>query len=277
LDNVADVIREVAAEVIEPRWASLNEGEIWAKSPGEAVTVADEEAEALLAVRLRELLPGTPVVGEEACSARPELLSALGSERAWLVDPLDGTANFIAGSPDWAVMVALVERGLTVASWIWRPVGKVMYIAEKGSGATRNGVPLAHPGSPREPAEMRGAVLARFLDEGTAALVANNACQFRSVLPGRMCAGAEYPAVVEDEQDFALFWRTLPWDHAPGALLANEAGLSARRPDGSAYEPGRPGTGLLVAAGEANWQTVRGALLGPRPPTNSGRPADVNC
>jgi fructose-1,6-bisphosphatase/inositol monophosphatase family enzyme len=261
LESVADIIREVAAEVIEPRWASLNEDEIWAKSPGEPVTVADEEAEAVLAVRLRELLPGTPVVGEEACSADPELLSALGSDRAWLVDPIDGTANFIAGSPDWAVMVALVRHGRTVASWIWRPVGQVMYIAEKGNGATRNGVPLAHPGTPREPADMTGAVLARFLDAGTAAVISKNAGRFRSVLPGRICAGAEYPAVVEDEQDFALFWRTLPWDHAPGVLLATEAGLTARRPDGSAYEPGRPGTGLLVAAGEANWQTVQGALL----------------
>jgi fructose-1,6-bisphosphatase/inositol monophosphatase family enzyme len=113
-DAVADLVREVSAEVIEPRFRLLTEGETRLKEPGEPVTVADEEAEALLTRRLGELLPGVPVVGEEACAADPALRAMLAGERAWLVDPLDGTANFIAGRPDWAVMVALVEYGETL-------------------------------------------------------------------------------------------------------------------------------------------------------------------
>jgi fructose-1,6-bisphosphatase/inositol monophosphatase family enzyme len=120
----------------------VRDGDVRSKYPGEVVSVADEEAETLLLARLASQWPQAPVVGEEARSKRPGLMGLLASERAWLVDPLDGTANFVAGSPDWAVMVALIEHGMTVASWIWQPVDQLMYVvstmvirrAEKAAG-----------------------------------------------------------------------------------------------------------------------------------------------
>jgi fructose-1,6-bisphosphatase/inositol monophosphatase family enzyme len=260
-DDVATIMREVSAEVIEPRWGCLRDGEVGSKSEGEAVTVADQEAEVLLTARLAAQWPLAPVVGEEACSARPDLIGVLASGRAWLVDPLDGTANFVAGSPSWAVMVALVEDGLTVASWIWQPVSQRMYIAELGNGAVRNGAPLPAAGKSRDPSEMRGTVFARFLDPGTTATLAANAHRFASVKPGQACAGYEYPAVVEGEEDFVLFWRTLPWDHAPGALLVNETAGAATRLDGTAYRPAAPGPGLLVTSAEAAWPAVKASLF----------------
>lgn len=71
---------------------------------GELVTGADVEAERLLTRRWTDLLPAA-VVGQEACVKDPTLLTELGSARAWLVDPVDGTTNFVEGNPDWAVMV----------------------------------------------------------------------------------------------------------------------------------------------------------------------------
>ena len=62
---------------------------------------------------------------------------------------------------------------------------------------------------------------------------------------------AEYPAVAQGDRHFALFWRTLAWDHAPGALLLREAGGSVMRWDGSAYLPAIPGEGLLIARNPA--------------------------
>ncbi|MEU7895344.1 inositol monophosphatase family protein [Nonomuraea sp. NPDC049152] len=64
-----------------------------------------------------------------------------------------------------------------------------------------------------------------------------------------------------DRREVALFQRTLPWDHAPGALLLTEAGGVARRPDGSPYRPADPRSGLLDAADETCWNTVRALLL----------------
>ncbi|MDQ4070429.1 MAG: inositol monophosphatase, partial [Actinomycetota bacterium] len=90
---------------------------------------------------------------------------------------------------------------------------------------------------------------------------ANAGC-FASLSSGRMAAAVEYPLIAEGEEDFALFGRTLPWDHAPGVLLVEEAGGVARRPDGTPYRPADTTGNLLVAADEGTWAAVRRHLLG---------------
>ena len=260
-DRVGDALRETSAEVIEPRFAALGAMDVRAKAAGELVTVADVEAERLLTQRLTDLLPGAAVVGEEACAADPTLLKGLGAAQAWLIDPLDGTANFVEGNHDWAVMVALCEGGRTVASWIWQPRSQTMYTAEAGSGAARNGVTVAVTSRPVEPGALRGAVLTRFLPTSVSATVDAGRDRFDTVTPGRRCAGVDYPAVVDGGLDFVLFWRTLPWDHAPGVLLLQEAGGVALRPDTSPYRPADTRPGLLVAADRSTWDAVRAILL----------------
>lgn len=261
MELVEALVREVSQSVIEPRFAALGEGDVEEKSLGEIVTVADREAEALITTRLEAILPGVPVVGEEACAADPGRLTALDADRAWVVDPLDGTANFVAGSPDWAVMVALVANGEVAASWIWQPVARRMYVAERGGGAYCNGS-VVHTGlRPTDSKRLHGAVLSGFLDAETAAAVIRNRGRFGGISSGRLCAGVEYPSLIEGLEDFVLFWRTLPWDHAPGVLLVEEAGGTARRPDGSGYSPTVDRVGLLVAADDTTWSIAR-QLLG---------------
>jgi fructose-1,6-bisphosphatase/inositol monophosphatase family enzyme len=260
-DRVGDVLRETSAEVIEPRFAALGPMDVRSKAAGELVTVADVEAERLLTRRLTDLLPGAAVVGEEACAADPTLLKGLGAAQAWLIDPLDGTANFVEGNHDWAVMVALCEGGRTVASWIWQPRFQTMYTAEAGSGAARNGVTVAVTSRPVEPGALRGAVLTRFLPTSVSATVDAGRDRFDTVTAGRRCAGVDYPAVVDCGQDFVLFWRTLPWDHAPGVLLLQEAGGVALRPDANPYCPADTRPGLLVTADRSTWDAVRAILL----------------
>jgi len=138
-DQVGDALRETSAEVIEPRFSELATMDVRAKAAGELVTVADVDAERLLTRCLTDLLPRAAVVGEEACATDPTLLKGLGAVQAWLINPLDGTNNFVEGNHDWAVMVALCEEGRTVASWIWQPTSQTMYTAEAGGAATRNG------------------------------------------------------------------------------------------------------------------------------------------
>ena len=254
LERVAAAIQEVSGSVIEPRFANLASGDVHEKAPGEVVTVADQEGERLLTRRLRAVLPGVPVVGEEACASDPKLVGALGGERAWLLDALDGTSNFIAGSPHWAVMVALVERGSAVASWIWRPADRHLYVAEQGGGATCDGRALRRPSARGLPAHrLRGAVLTGYLDPPTAAAVDRNRHRFGAISAGHRCAGVDYPMLAEGGIDFLLFWRTLPWDHAPGVLLVEEAGGTARRLDGTPYLPAQTALGLLSAADAATW------------------------
>lgn len=263
MDTVGAILKEATLEAVVPRFQSLAEHEVSEKSPGEEVTVADREAEDIITRRLQELLPGVPVVGEEAVADDPSLLDAIGREPwAWLVDPLDGTSNFTSGDPHWATMVALVHDGDTVASWVYRHTDDRLFLAEHGGGAWSDGVGLTCPTGRHDLDTLRGAVLARFLTDDERARMTPRFDCFARVTGGYSCAGYEYPAIVCGEQEFALFQRLLPWDHAPGALLLAEAGGVARHPDGRPFRPDHRQRGLLLGASPEAWEAVREVLYG---------------
>lgn len=261
MDDVTTLMRDAADIAILPRFQKLQARQIEEKTPGEVVTIADREAEEIMASRLLELLPGSRVVGEEAVAAEPSLLDQLGEGLVWLVDPLDGTASFIAGAPAFAVMIALLDEGQTMASWLLNPVSGTVCTASLGGGAFIDGVQVRTSMIPLLAAECRGSVLTRFLPNEIKARVTERTARLAEVLPGAKCAGVDYPAVLTGSQNFLVFWRTLPWDHTPGALLLTEAGGCVARFDGSEYRPAESGSGLLVAENRDIWENIRSALL----------------
>lgn len=263
-DHVAACMRDVADRVALPRYRALAAGDVSEKSPGEIVTVVDVESERLLSHALQLALPGSRVVGEEGAAAQPALLNTLDEGDVWLVDPLDGTANFVAGLPDFAIMVSLLRRGETVAAWVLNPVSGELFVAERGAGAWAGGHRLQVPtgDAAAGAASLCGIVKTRFLPPEIRPGVEARARRFAEVFPGTGCAGSDYPDVVRGVPQFALYWRTLPWDHAPGVLLLAEAGGHAARVDARAYRAGDPGTGLLVARDAALWSIARDTLFG---------------
>lgn len=255
------LLREVAEAAVLPRHRRLVEGQVEEKSPGELVTVADREAEVLLSAGLFRMLPGVPVLGEEAASADPALLRLLTTNtRCWLIDPIDGTADFVAGSDELAMMIALVEGGETVAAWIHHPVAGTTYIAERGAGTYLDDERLVVTDAAKPLSQLSGIALTRFLSPPRKAAVERGSARMTDVAHGPAAAGFAYPRITTGSLDFALFWRTLPWDHAPGALLVTEAGGVAAHLDGQSYRPGRSQEGLLVAAGQTCWTHVHQAF-----------------
>jgi fructose-1,6-bisphosphatase/inositol monophosphatase family enzyme len=97
IENVSAVLRQAAAEAILPRFRKLTASDVEEKSPGELVTAADHHAERLIGEQLLQLDPSARIVGEEACARNPALASALNQGTVWLIDPLDGTGNFVSG------------------------------------------------------------------------------------------------------------------------------------------------------------------------------------
>lgn len=245
-EAVTGLIRSVAAEQIMPRWQHLLDEQVNEKKPGDLVTIADHESEARLTKALAGLIPGARVVGEEAVSSDPDLLDGLDQGCVWLVDPLDGTGNFVAGSPHFAVMVALLQDGVVEAGWIFQPAHERFYVAERGRGAFCNGSPVRV--QPSGLPKFTGAFPTRYANASQQQLVDNIRAGVDVALPGLMCAGVDYTRCIDGTQDFALFWRSLPWDHAPGALILTEAGGWAGWMDGTPYSvcDQRPG---LVARG----------------------------
>ena len=262
LDQVADLIREVAATVVLPRFRHLRESEVHQKSPGDVVTIADQEAEKALTIGLTGLLPGSEVVGEEAVAADPAVLSRVGDRGAvWIVDPVDGTNNFAAGKTPFAVMVALLREGEPAAGWILDVVSDRMTVAEAGSGAYIDGVRVKTRTDDPGAAALHGVVAHKYLPQDLRLESYVNRHQLGGVSAGHHCAGYEYPAVATDEQQFALFWRILPWDHLPGSLILREAGGTVLHLDGSEYHPTDRERGLLVAPNPEIWQTVSSTLF----------------
>jgi fructose-1,6-bisphosphatase/inositol monophosphatase family enzyme len=264
MDEVATIMRQAAAEAILPRYQKLLADDVEEKTPGEVVTVADREAEQIISSRLETLLPGSRVVGEEAVATCPALMDGLDEGNVWLVDPLDGTANFVAGSSTFSVMVALLRDGQTIASWLLDPVSGQLSVASHGDGAFINGVRVRTPMKPLPAQDCRGSVLTRFLPEGIKEQVRVGSGNLAAVLPGAKCAGVDYPSIIQGTQNFLLFWRLLPWDHAPGALLVAEAGGHVARLDGSEYRPSDQRPGLLIAQNSGVWDTIKAALLLPQ-------------
>jgi fructose-1,6-bisphosphatase/inositol monophosphatase family enzyme len=262
LDQVAELIREVATTIVLPRFRHLTASEIQQKAPGDVVTIADQEAERVLTAGLTALLPGSEVVGEEAVAADPGILDRVGDRGSvWIVDPVDGTNNFAAGKTPFAVMVALLRDGAPAASWILDVVADRMAIAEAGSGAYIDGVRVKTRTDAPGAAAMNGTLARHYFPAGLRDQMNANAGAFESVTNGHHCAGYEYPSVATDEQQFAMFWRILPWDHVPGALFVREAGGVVRHLDGDEYQPTNSEHGLLVAPNEDIWRTVHHTLF----------------
>jgi fructose-1,6-bisphosphatase/inositol monophosphatase family enzyme len=252
-DDIRELLEQAAAELMMPRFQRLKHGDVEEKSPGEVVTIVDREVEERLARALPQLLPGSRVVGEEACAARPALLDDLAQGNVWLVDPLDGTGN-IAGGSDFALMVALLRAGETVGAWMLLPASGVLFRAERGGGAWRNGERLRVLSGGQL---QRGIVKTRFLPEAVKSRVQANTISLQEVQIGANCTAVDYPDLIAGRSDFALYWRTFPWDHAPGVLLLEEAGGTSLRLDGAPYRATDQSEGLLAARNAPTWQASR--------------------
>ncbi|OWJ68284.1 inositol monophosphatase family protein [Inquilinus limosus] len=259
IDTVAALISETAQELILPRFGRLEDGAVMEKAPGDLVTIADQESEVRLAARLPDLLPGSLVLGEEAYAKDPAVLDLLdGDDPVWVVDPVDGTANFVAGRPRFGTIVALVHRGETLMGWIHLPVENQTAWAIRGEGAFVDGErrTLAAPGPL---ATLRGGFNLAKRPPGYAVGV----MRLREAVGTHIhvnCAGADYIDAVEGRIDILAYRKLFPWDHAAGTLLHAEAGGWSAVLDGTRYRPTLRQGPILVAPDQASWRAARAAM-----------------
>lgn len=268
LSDLAALLRSAAQREIMPRFRRLGAGDVRQKTgPLDLVTEADEAAERLITAGLLERFPSAAVVGEEATSAEPSRLSLLvDAELAFVVDPVDGTANFAAGLPLFGVMAAAIVRGEVVAAAIHDPICDDTAMAIRGEGAwietpdgRRTDLRVAQP---VPAAAMTGNVSWRYLPEPQRGVVCANLPLLGGTWDYR-CAAHEYRMACAGHCHVLFFNRLLPWDHAPGWLLHQEAGGYSARLDGSPYTALRTDGGLICAPDRDSWRDVRQALLDP--------------
>lgn len=141
--ELEDIARKAGALALS--YAEGRNFTVEAKGPLDLVTVADRAVEAQLLEDLSQAFPEDGVIGEEGTAIRPE------ARRQWIIDPIDGTFNFVRGLPDWAVSIGLIEDGQPRAGAVYVPVRDRLLIGGRDEGSFINGKALAKA-KPLDPA-----------------------------------------------------------------------------------------------------------------------------
>ncbi len=220
---------EKAARSLVRDFGEVENLQVSKKGPGDFVSAADRRAEEIIHRELSKARPDFSFLMEESGSGGSEE-----SENRWIVDPLDGTTNFLHGIPHWAISIALESRGEIVAALIFDPVKDEMYRAERGGGAfmrnrrhrvsgrTSRMEAVIASGQPKRSHARRS----RFIDEMQS--VYNEFPAIR-----RFGAASLDLAYVAAGRCDGFWERDLnPWDVAAGILLVKEAGGMATTIDG---------------------------------------------
>lgn len=234
--RLESIVREAGAMALA-RWPGHGHAlKTWEKTPGNPVCEADIAVDTFLKRELHALLPSAGWLSEETID-HPE---RLGKGLCWLVDPIDGTRDFIRGRPGWAVSVALVSSGRPLIGALCAPAREEMWWSEAGRGARRNG----HRLRASQRTELAGArvpadTLAK-VDSDLVTVDKPNSIALRIAMVGA------------DEADLlaTLRWG-FEWDVAAATLIAREAGAEVSDAFGKplVYNKRDPRAfGLLVTA-----------------------------
>ncbi len=208
-------------EVLLANWRNLPHGSVQEKTKNDFVTFADRESEQRIIASIRSRYPEDAFLAEEG-GAQPSGAGA----RVWIIDPLDGTSNFVAGFPFWCVSIAAREAARLVAAVIWDPLRGEMYTAEPGGGAWRNGTRLAVTGRPGPGGRLRRdrvSVRNRHKIDTYLALFKAVFVHARAIRRAGSAA-LDLAYVAAGVFDGFFEFRLAPWDVAAGALLIQEAG-----------------------------------------------------
>lgn len=242
--DLAALTADAGAAILAVRARSLASER---KADGSPVTDADRQAEAIILAGLPAIWPGLPVVAEESAAAG--MLPETGSEFV-LVDPLDGTREFVSGLDEFTVNIARIRLGVPVAGIVLAPVSGDYFIASEAGGAwaargvARGRLPLA--------ADFRS-IAVRVAGPGLTAVISRSHGDrdTEAFLAGRRIAARrsigsslKFCLIAQGEADiYPRFGPTMEWDTAAGDAVLRAAGGCVKRPDGSAFLYGKAAEG----------------------------------
>jgi len=236
--NIMMKAARAAGKLLAKDFREVENLQVSMKGAGDFVSRADIAAEKIIKDELMEARPNYGWLAEEE---KGEIEGA-DPTRRWIVDPLDGTTNFLHGLPHWAVSIALEHKGAIVSAVIYDPAKDEMFYAEKGTGAWMNESRLRVSGRNR----MIESIFATGLPFGGRTDLPETIQDLARLLPA--CAGVRrWGAAALDLAYVAAgrydgFWerRLNPWDMAAGILIVKEAGgfVQPLNPEGNILEDG---------------------------------------
>jgi len=243
--NVMVASARKAARTLKRDFGEVENLQVSLKGPANFVTAADRRAEETLYAELIKARPGYSFLGEEG-GAR----EGADKSHRWIVDPLDGTTNFLHGIPHFAISIALERDGVIVAGLVYNPANEELFIAEKGKGAFLNDQRIRVAGRKN----LSDAVIACGLPHrgrGDIALARKETAALQEQVAGLRRFGAaalDLAWVAAGRLDGYWEREIKPWDMAAGLILVREAGGFATDCDGG---EDMFGTGHIVAGNDA--------------------------
>ena len=219
--NVMIKAARLAARSLLKDFREVEALQVSRKGPGDFVSRADLAAEKIIRAELTGARPNYGWMAEES-----DAVEGTDPTRRWIVDPLDGTTNFLHGMPHWAISIALEHKGQIVSGVIYDPVKDEMFIAEKGAGAWMNDHRLRVSGR----AQMADAVFATGLPFGGRGDLAASLGELGRLLPA--CAGVRRMGAAALDLAYVAagryegYWEygVKAWDIAAGLAILREAG-----------------------------------------------------
>ena len=240
-----------AARRLKRDFGEVENLQVSRKGPADFVSAADIKAEEILRQELGRARPDYGFLMEESGNtpARGD------SERRWIVDPLDGTSNFLHGLPHFAISIALEERGEVLAGLVLDPVKNEIFHAEKGTGAFLNDRRLRVSGR-SELSQSLIATGAPYMGHGDRSLFLAECNQVMAETAGIRRWGAaslDLAYVAAGRYDGFWEWGLSPWDTAAGIILVREAGGIVSQIDNRVFKLASPN--ILASNGQ-----LQGAL-----------------
>ena len=228
LKVMSDAARK-AARGLNRDFGELSELQVSRKAPADFVSAADIKAEQTVFEALEKARPGYSFLGEER-----GLIEGTDKTHTWIVDPLDGTTNFLHAIPHFAINIALEREGVVVAAVTYNPVTNELFWAEKGKGCFVNDKRLRVAGRKHLDESVLGTGIP-FLGHGQHARFLKELHQISQRVAGvRRFGAASLDLAYVAAGRLDGFWeRDLkPWDMAAGVLLITEAGGKVTNADG---------------------------------------------
>jgi myo-inositol-1(or 4)-monophosphatase len=209
-----------AGDLISSNFQNLQDSDIQTKGKNDFVTRVDREAEVIISKILLKEFPQHQILGEESG------FSLRKSKYLWVIDPLDGTTNFIQGIPHFAIAMAFLVNGKVIFGLIYNPLSEERFHAIKGQGAFLNNRPIAVSRKKL----LRSAFGATGFPFKAPQFLEAYTNTFRSLLSQcqdlRRCGSAALDLAYTACGRYDFFWEAylLPWDFMAGKLIVKEAG-----------------------------------------------------
>ena len=262
LEFITSILIDVNDQIVLNYFNKLSPNDINTKtSSDDFVSIADKKSEIFITTKLYNFLGITKIIGEESAFIdKKNYLNLLNEPLLWVIDPIDGTKNYINGNKNFCSMISLVKHSFPIASFIYKPLDRELIYAFKGIGAYKLDIDTKVSSKLKIKINKRSEIIGSggtkgIPEEFRKAILNNLRTNTKRLFIGS--AGIETTMLANNKIQFIFHGRVTPWDHSPLDLIIKEAGgcvyMSMSKEEFNIKSKGP----ILAAASNNIWNHIR--------------------